>query len=388
MGFALIADILSSSFSEEHRYQIATFVVELLGNFLESWDYVVEILPAWMPPLLDFFFLSEKFYAAKSQPYPGSILLRILLAGTTFTDLGPAILPILSSVLLPTHPLQSRRLALKVFNECLPAWFSIQMQSVAVEDLNNLLHAVGDPFLFTWNTSLPNLRTLPPESDYEPIRAAVILITFASSNPWRDYLHPSNFTTCEEFLSTGEGKRVAIIDMFTTVRGALPRLFWTAEKVAAAIERLEELQCLNTAEVVIMWAWTVGVLDVEDHDSWGMVERSAVSFYQTHGIGRLKGLKQHLTNNIPYHSDRLFRLHQNPLCRGARAQQLAPPGSLDQDAYIYISQVCQLRRLYYLFGHGPTTREERAADEEVGDEMDLSLTATPASFVDWACDYP
>ena len=69
-------------------------------------------------------------------------------------------------------------------------------------------------------------------------------------------------------------------------------LLCTATEVVATVGRLEELQCLNTAEVVIMWAWTVGVFDVEDHDTWGLIERSTFSFYQTHGIGRLKALER------------------------------------------------------------------------------------------------
>jgi hypothetical protein len=50
-------------------------------------------------------------------------------------------------------------------------------------------------------------------------------------------------------------------------------LLRTPAKIIAAIRRLEELQCLNTAEVVILWAWTAGVVNPADHDAWGLIER-------------------------------------------------------------------------------------------------------------------
>jgi len=31
---------------------------------------------------------------------------------------------------------------------------------------------------------------------------------------------------------------------------------------------LEELQCPNAAEVVIVWAWTIGVVNPVDRDGW------------------------------------------------------------------------------------------------------------------------
>ena len=51
----------------------------------------------------------------------------------------------------------------------------------------------------------------------------------------------------------------------------------------AAIRHLEELQCPNTAQVVILWAWTVGVANVVDHDAWGSIERNTLHFYKDMG---------------------------------------------------------------------------------------------------------
>ena len=407
---------------------MGSIVVELLGRFLDSGIGYPPMELRWVPYLLDFLLLNEKFYATETPPCPGSTLLRLISTRAFDTNLGTEILPILSSVLSPIHPLQSRSLALEIFNQCLPVFFSPQMENIPARNLKNLLQAVGDPFLANWDTSSPRRQPLLPGQDLRPIRAAVVLITLASSNLWRNHLHPSNFTTCEEFLSTREGKGIAITAMIKATRISLSgsvwffselghlqesRSYWTAAMVTAAVGRLEELQCLNTAEVVIMWAWTFGVLDVEDRDAWGLVERSTLLFYQTHGIGRLKHLERHLTDKISYHHDLLFEPkvpsvyvlplasssssdhsnllsgpHGNYLRRRTRLLLRVPPCSLDRDAYLDISQVCQLRRLYCLFGRDPTTREGAVTVKETGEETDLPLNTTSESFMPWACDYP
>ena len=391
-GFELVGNILSSSFSEEHRHLMANNVVQLLGHifFPKKDDNIplpmFSVEPAWIPPLLAFLSLSEKFYATRSPPYAGSIALRILSAAHISSDFGTTILPILSSTLLPTHPLRSRHLALKIFGLFLPGWLSSQAGDVPSGDLKNLLQAVGNPFLFAEDTFLLGRQTRLWGTKYEPIDVAVVLIEFASSNLWRHHLLTSNFTTCEKILSTEEGKNTAIVCMLN--RQLTLELPCTAAKVVATIDRLEELQCLKTAEVVIMWAWTVGVFNAEDHDAWESIESSTRSFYRTHGIERLKALEQYITSEIRYQSYFFEKCQMDPLCRAARVRPLASSDSLDEGAYLRISRVCQLRRLYILFGRDPIAREEAVAEEVVGEEMYLSAPVTPIPLVDLACDYP
>ena len=58
-----------------------------------------------------------------------------------------------------------------------------------------------------------------------------------------------------------------------------------------------------------------------------------------------------------------------------------------------VSRVCQLRRLYHLFGYDLAMwKEEVAAGETVvvegaGGETDV-LPGHPVQFADWVCDYP
>ena len=380
MGIVLISDILNSSFPEDRQYSMASSVVKLLGEFffpekgegIGGPKFVVGC--SWIPPLLGFLSLSEKFYATESLPYAGYIAIRVLSVSPRSAGFGPTILPILSSALLPTHPLQSRRLSLRTFYAFAAGWLSSQMENIATRDLGNLVRAVGDPFLFVQDDPLSDRPTLLWRANYEPIGVAVILIEFASSELWQNHLRPSNFTTCEEFLSTEEGRRTAIKTMLDVATGPWPEFLCTATKVASAITRLVELQCLKTAEVVIMWAWTVCIFDPGDSDGWRLIERNTFLFYRTHGMGRLRALKQHITDSaMGSEHIRFLDSRYEPswfACRVTNIRRLVPirgHGLVLFRSYwereildLRVSQVCQLKKLYHLFRYDPgraTTRE-------------------------------
>ena len=227
----------------------------------------------------------REVYATESPPYAGSIALRLISAAYVNTNAheytflanrftvpgfhtdgfdrtNATVIPILSSPLLPTHPLQSRNLALNVLHASLLQLILPEMagvtgflEHVAAEDFKNLLQVVGDPFLFTRDISPLDRRAEPFRPDYEPTDAAVLLIEFASSELWQNHLDSSNFTTCEKFLSTEESKRTVIEHVLKTPVPPRLKPLCRATKVVVAIRRLEELQCL-----VIMWAWAVGPL--------------------------------------------------------------------------------------------------------------------------------
>jgi len=58
------------------------------------------------------------------------------------------------------------------------------------------------------------------------------------------------------------------------------------------MRNLEKLRCLNSAQVVFMWARTTTIVDTVDRDAWGLtnVGRKTLAFYRSHGTGRLKVL--------------------------------------------------------------------------------------------------
>ena len=402
LGFLWITDILNSGYREYERYQMASKVVQLLGKHLFKRPIPFShVLPAWIPSILGFLSLCEEFNTIITPSSPEFIALHILSTNRGSADFGPMILPLLTSTLLPTHPLRARSLALKTFFRFMTGWFSPQMENVASKHLDKLLRAVGDPFQFT---------DLPPQDgkpmglvDYEPMMATAVLIEFASSDLWRNHLRRSNFTSCEEIVSTGKGKRTALGSIFDVARDFLPKFLCTTAKISTAIRCLEELQCLNMAEVVIMWAWTTGAVNLVDRDDWRLIGRETLQFYQTCGMRRLTALKQHITAWPEENRHKVFLTvrYWTSQCRSGSPTWPDPttlrPWPKSMDCYLadlFIAQVCQLRRLYHLFGCDPTTWEEAVTVEEVDEGMGVSSgrSVTPDSFigpvVDWACDYP
>ena len=396
-GFSWIAEVLNSGYTESERYQMASRIIGLLGKHFYSTvpERVPYLQPVWIPPLLGFLSLCGKFYESESPPYPGFIALWILSSGPTLTEFGPTILPVLTLMLLPTHPPQSRSLALKVFG-FMSRWLS-QMEDVPYQDLDKLLRAVGDPFQFIAD---PPLQDGQPAftANYEPMMAAVVLIELASSDLWQNHLHHSNFTSCEEIVSTEEGKRIVLKWMLDVATRTWWKFLCTPAKITAATRRLEELQCLNTAKVVIMWAWTTGVVDPADRDAWRSIGRDTLRFCQTNGMGYPMALKRHIID-MSTETIRIIYLlghYEGIPCRVGSVRQPGPvlSGSLQLNPRHFtdlrLSQVCQLRRLYHLFGYDPTTWEEAVTvgEGEVAMGASPGRPVTPVSFMDLACDYP
>jgi len=277
-GFLWITEILNSTYPEDEHYRLASQVVHLLGKRFDSADpeRPLNVQPTWVTPLVGFLSLYEKFHTIDSPPYPGSVAIRILSTNPGSADFCTKLLPILTLALSPTHPLQSRSSALKLFHMFMSGWFSPQMESVLDKDLDDLLQAVGDPFQSTTDLPLQDAKAVGT-ADREPMMAAVVLIGFASSDLWGNHLRRSNFTSCEEIMSTEEGRRTVLECMAACVWS---EFLCTPSKVIAAIRRLEELQCSNTAEVVIMRARTSGVVNPLGHEAWGLIGRDAFPCYQ------------------------------------------------------------------------------------------------------------
>ena len=159
LGFLWIAKILNSNYAEDERYRMASQVVQSLGKYFCSkvLDYTLEVQPTWIPTLVDFLSLHEKFHTTNHPAYPRSIILRIPSTSPGPTHISMTILPILIMALSSINHLQLRSLALKVFHRSISAWFSSHMGSILNEDLDKLFQAIGDPFQ----------PTLPP--DHNPM---------------------------------------------------------------------------------------------------------------------------------------------------------------------------------------------------------------------------
>ena len=399
-AISLISDILNSGYPEDGRYWMASKVVQLLGKWLDSSDS--DIFPVgvvhytWIPVLVDFLLLCEKFYTTEPPPYPGSIVLRILSTSSSSLFFGSRILPVLTTTLLPTHPLQSRSLALKVFHMFMfmSEIFS-GMENILAKNLDKLLRAVGDPFQPTQEGQYVD------EANGDPMMVTVVLMEFASLDLWRDHLNDTNFASCERIASTEEGRRSVLRCMFDAATHSRSDLLRTPAKMMGAIRRLEELRCMNTAEVVMLWAWTAGVVDPVDYDAWKLIEHDTLRFYRTHGTSRLINLSRHIADATTEdaHIGLLLISGEGRPCRVRQPLVPVPqpwsyPGNYTD---LRISWVCQLGRLYCLFGCDPTLWREAVAVKEVewgseelegGPDMPAGQSLVPIQPIDLACDYP
>jgi len=385
LGFSWITEILNSGYQEDQCERLAGEVVKLLAKHFFHKDPVssINVEPAWISPLLRFLLLSEKLETVGSTQF---VALRILAISPGSADFGPMILPILTSSLLPIHPPQARHLALSVFLRFMSGWFSPQMEDVASKDLEKFVQTVGDPF------QLPDL----PLQDGKPVHlpyynpkvATAVLIEFASSDLWQNHLRRSNFTSFEETVSTQDGKRTALRGILEVTNSFFPEFLRTGQKIAMAIKRLEELRCLNTAEVVIMWAWTVGAVNPVDHDGWQLIERDTLRFYKTRGVEHLTVLRQHFADRNTFISSRVCR--ESGTFVELPVLKLQPEAESRHETYLNLSQACRSRRLHQLLGYDPTAWKEAIAVEEVDEKTEVSsghyIALVP--FMDWACDYP
>jgi len=400
-----LRQILDSGYSEDMRYLMASSVVVFFGKQLGSpfAERFYHIHSDALRPLLDFLLLSERLYPTELPPYPGVIALRILSIETGRGDFDPTILPILAATLQPTHPLQSRRLALKLFQRPDFGWLSPQAEIFSSIERARLLEAIGDPFQFPPDLppqdGQPNVAT-----SYDPILSVALLIEFAGSDLWRDHLRPLNFASCEEFASTEEGRGLIFQGVLEWGSNAQTEPFSSATKLVSALRRLEELNCWNTAEVVLLWAWTDGFVDATDSDTWEFIGHETLKFYRIRGMERLGGLSRHIKGHLVEHPlfAGLFRTGRpSTSCRVAGVRRPVRIhmggegfGGISRLDVYKISQTSQLRRLYQLFWLDPTTWEEAIAagksDEVLFDSGSggEGPSILPVQFWGSTCDYP
>lgn len=367
-----LCEIVNSAYPPNEQYVMTNSVVELLGklfNSQPSTDLSSDVLATGVRPLLDFLLSSERPPHAESPPYPEVIDLQVGSIAARYGYFDPAILPVLTRMLLPTHPLRSRTLALRLFQQPRFEWYSSQ----SGVDHAMLLEAVGDPFQF--------IPDLPPQdgqsttrAPYDPMWTTILLIEFASSDIWRNHLRRSNFTSCEEVISTEEGRDRAFRCMVQ--RGADVRTgpLNSLGELVLVIRRLEELECWSTADVMILWACTN-----EDMNTRGLTGRGTLDHYHPCGMERREALSKHIRANA-----------RQPIQVVRGESNRISQKDID---FSEISRACQMRRLYQFFRYDPTTWEEAGGVGKVNKvSLDSSRrgigVAIPAYFLNTTCDYP
>jgi len=368
--------------------------MELLRNRLDSPppEGFPEVDPGSVPHLLGFLRLSERYHGDMHWSYPGATALRLLSDGVSGTSRYEVIVPVISAALLPTHPLQSRVFALKIFQRCGTEWFSPKFDSFSTVDRVTLLKAVGDPFDF-----LPATPSDAERFGYEPMTAAVLLIKLLATDLWRDHLQYTNFSTCESITSTEQGRELAL----TCIR-ELEEFLNSPTDVIAVTRRLKGLGCWNTAETILLWAWTTDTIDPAIHDDWRLIGKETLEFYRVHGMWRLHILALYIKNNISWPWSRWgFYGVSSCRVRGVRWPVRVMDGlGEDWERTGRVSVACRLRGLYQLFGCDSTTWGEMlrgGCDADVAQPPGSRFKIGGGSvtdghvrvkFPDFVCDYP
>ena len=173
------------------------------------------------------------------------------------------------------------------------------------------------------------------------------------------------------------------------------------DKIASALGRLEEMECWNTAEVVVMWTWTGGLVDTTDYDAWKVIGHETLKFYHTRGMDRLGSLSRHIKHPSAFSFTvcrLLGGLDRHTSCQVACVRRpVRLREEWEGDNWVItrgIAVTCQLRRLYQLFGYDPTTWEVIEAgksDKELSGGSNPEVeeqSMPPLQFLYSACDYP
>jgi len=91
----------------------------------------------------------------------------------------------------------------------------------------------------------------------------------------------------------------------------------------------------------------------------------------------------------------LLTRYRGPPCRVGSVRRLVSVKEASNDYFsgyltdLRISWLCQVKRLYHLFGYDPATWKEEFGTVEVEEKMDTSeQSAMPVQSMEWVCDYP
>ena len=335
-----IDEIFNSTYLEGEQYSMASSAVALLGARFDpppppSIEFTSDDRATAVRPLLDYLLLSEGHRPTESPQDLEAIALQAIYATAEHKYFDPKALDVLAHT-LPTHRLRS--LALGLFQQPGFEWWSLPADVIADVDRASLLEAVGDPFQFDTPDPTPQGRGPIAATSYEPMRTITLFIEFTSSDLWKGHLRHSNFASCEEKVSTQEGRGTAFgyMDERKSIRAGP---FNSTASLILAAKRLEELGCWDTAEVVMAWAW---INHDANHGAHEHTRREALIHRHLRGMQRRGAFSGRIQTNA-YQPVRVLG-----------GSSLAVQMNVDLTR---IAQACHLKRLYQLFGCDSTRWE-------------------------------
>jgi len=428
--FTWLGAVLDSNYPDADKYELAGLVLLFLqdaaGLMQRGAEQKLVIAPLYVTVLVRFLLLHEmcekagiepkkRGWAFNSEPFafptfhPTIIALRLLLGTPKDTLILPVFLVIPPAALQQNQQPNTRAVALRLFNHHRHWLFSPSIESLLPTHRIELLRAVGDPFDLTTPPSFAGLSGAP-ECDLDGVclfpKVMGLLLALASSDVWRDYLHPTNFASCDAVMA-GEDHVRETIQYFSnwsnTLKGPGDSKFCG---LMLGVNRLKQLRCHSAVKLILLSLWSTPIIPLYDQEVWGWVERQTLELFSARGeehlgifvsqikkaygramVDLMTKLKRSEDENDLPDAGSPFRVD-----RVGRRVRTKDPRSLGPFGCNFYT-MCQLRRLYRLIGHDPTSgpptgaRRERSPPHPlVGDHSVVGFPRPESDGTEWNVD--
>ena len=423
--FTWLGAVLDSNYPDADKYELAGLVLLFLHGrtrrVLRDAGRKLVFPPSYAIVLVRFLLLHEMCEKADIEPkkrdwafssfasplsHPTTIALRLLLG----TPKDTLILPIF--LVIPPAALQQnkwRAVALALFNHHRHWLFSPMIENLIPTHRIELLRAIGDPFDLTTTPSFVGLgRARAHDIDGVRLFPKVmgLLLSLTSSGVWRDYLHPTNFASCDAIMA-GEGHVHDTIRYFSNwssaLRGPGDSNF---SGLMLGVNRLKQLRCHSAVKLILLSLWATPITPLYDQEVWGWVERQTLELFSARGeehlgifVSQIKKayggamtdllakLKRSEGENDLPDAGSPFKVDR--VGRRVRTKDSLGLGSFDYNFYT----MCQLRRLYRLIGHDPASGPTTSAPQEgfpshppVGAHFIIGRPHVESDGIEWNVD--
>jgi len=313
--------------------------------------------------------------------HPTTIALQILLGTPKHTIILPIFL-VITPALQYNKLRDTRAVALKLFSRHRHWLFSPMIENLLPTHRTELLEAIGDPFDLYTSPHLATLgRTRSGEINVARLSAKVMgfLLALTSSDAWRDHLHPTNFSSCDAIMA-GDEHLPNTITYFSNWSDALAGLGDNNfSGLMLGVNRLKRLRCHSAVKLILLSLWSRPITPLYDQEVWGWVERQTLELFSARSeehLGLFVSQIQKAYGKAMV--DLVIRLKRSggendlpdvgPPFRvggvGGRVRAMDPKDRELWDSESKFYTMCQLRRLYRLLGHDPTSAHTAGATRE------------------------
>ena len=382
--FTWLEAVLDSNYSDADKDELSGLILMILRDKSErmwSGDWrEQEFPPLYATVLARFLHLHEdikpgdrawefSFPTVTFDARPTTIALR-LLVGLTKDGLTIPVFLVLTPALQRDR--WRRVLALKLLNRHRNWLFSPMIEDLLPTHRTELLGAIGDPFDPTTVSHLvrpDGPQVHDPRDAYLPSKVMGLLLALASSDMWRDHLHPMNFASCDAIMAE-EQYMYHTITYFSSwgslLKGPGDSNF---SGLMLGVNRLKQLRCHSAVKLILLSLWSTPITPLYDKETWRWVERQTLELFSARGethlgtfVSQIKEMYGEAMINFmaklehPEGKNDLpdigppFRVGEAG--RRVRTKDPEDVGQWNPECNFYAT--CQLRRLYRLIGHDPT----------------------------------